>query len=457
LVEASLADQFRLLQPEERQRRLEALSDEEATRLLHDWSWWGRPSQMLPGQINTRTPDGTWVTWLAMAGRGWGKTRVGAETVRIWARDFPLVSLVGPTADDARDIMIEGESGILACCPKGERPYYRSSKRRLEWPNGGRSLIFTADEPERLRGKQHMKFWADEVGAWRYADSWDQLAFGLRLGKNPQGVVTTTPRPTLLVKGIMADPTTLITRGRTYDNASNLAKVFLQKIITKYEGTRLGRQEINAELLDDNPGALWKRENIDKFRTAKIPVLARIVVAADPAVTSNPDSDETGIIVAGMDDQRPAHFYILDDLSLSGSPDAWARKLVMAYVTQKADRIIGEVNNGGDLVEAVIRHVVIDGKPVGENASYNAVHASRGKAIRAEPIAALYEQGRVHHVGAFAVLEDQLCDWDPLVSTDSPDRLDALVWALTELSEGSGTTGMLDFYRQQAKAHKEKR
>ena len=272
LVEASLADQFRLLPPEERQRRLEAMSDEEAVRLLHDWSWWARPSQMLP--------EGDWVTWLAKAGRGWGKTRVGAETVRIWAKDFRLVSLVGPTADDARDIMIEGESGILACCPKGERPHYRPSKRRLEWPNGARSLIFTADEPERLRGKQHMKFWADEVGSWRYAESWDQLAFGLRLGKKPQGIVTTTPRPTKLIKEIMADPTTLVTHGRTYDNAGNLAKVFLNKIITKYAGTRLGRQEIEAELLDDNPGALWQRPNIDKYRVTKLPVLLRIVSAA---------------------------------------------------------------------------------------------------------------------------------------------------------------------------------
>ena len=436
LVEASLADQFRLLPPEERRRRLDSMTDEEATALLHDWSWWARQSQQLPGAVNPRTPDGTWVTWLAKAGRGWGKTRVGAETTRIWARDFRLVSLVGPTADDARDIMIEGESGIRACCPKGERPYSRSSKRRLEWPNGSRSLIFTADEPERLRGKQHMKFWADEVGSWRYADSWDQLAFGLRLGTNPQGIVTTTPRPTALVKSIMADPTTMVTHGRTYDNASNLAKVFLQKIITKYEGTRLGRQEIEAELLDDNPGALWQRPNIDKFRVTKLPVLLRIVSAADPAVTSNPDSDETGIVVAGVDDQQPPHFYVMDDCSLSASPDGWARALVLAYLRHQADRIIGEVNNGGDLVESVIRHVVIEGKPVGESASYKSVHASRGKAIRAEPIAALYEQGRVHHVGFFAVLEDQLCDWDPLVSVKSPDRLDALVWALTELSEG---------------------
>lgn len=458
LPELSLADQFRLLPPEERERRLAELDDREALALLHDWSWWARPSQVLPGpDVNLRTPDGSWVVWMCQAGRGWGKTRVGAETVRIWARDYRYVSLVGPTADDARDVMIEGESGILACCPKGERPYYRPSKRRLEWPNGSRSLVFTADEPERLRGKQHMKFWADEVGSWRYADSWDQLTFGLRLGNNPQGIVTSTPRPTKLIKDLIADPSTLITRGRTYDNGGNLAPTFLGKIIRKYEGTRLGRQELDAELLDDNPGALWKRNNIEQFRVRKMPAtLLRIVVGVDPAVTSSEDSDETGIVVAGVDGQTPPHFYVLDDCSLSDSPDAWARAAVMAYLRQQADRIVGEVNNGGDLVESVIRHVVIDGQPAGQNASYKAVHASRGKAIRAEPIAALYEQGRVHHVGAMPVLEDQLCDWDPLTSLKSPDRLDALVWAITELSEGSGTTGILDFYRGQAQEAKGK-
>jgi len=425
-TEASRADLFKLLPVEERRRRLDAMTDEDVAALEFDWGWWARPSQMVPA--------GDWVTWLAMAGRGWGKTRVGAETTRLWVQDFPLVSLVGATADDARDIMIEGESGILQICPKDERPLYLPSKRRLEWPNGAKSLIFTADEPERLRGKQHMKVWADELGAWRYAEAWAQLSLGLRLGKKPQAIVTTTPRPTALVKELKADPTTLVTKGRTYDNAGNLAPVFLKKIITKYEGTRLGRQEIDAELLEDNPGALWQRRNIDANRIAKLPQLRRIVVAADPAVTANATSDETGIIVAGLGMESPAHFYILDDLSLSASPDAWARVLVQAYLTQKADRIIGEVNNGGDLVETIIRHVELDGKRVGLNASYKAVHASRGKAIRAEPISALYEQNRVHHVGAFPILEDQLCDWDPAVSTDSPDRLDALVWALTELS-----------------------
>ena len=418
-TEASRADLFKLLPVEERRRRLDAMSDAEVAGLEFDWGWWARPSQMIP--------PGEWVTWLAMAGRGWGKTRVGAETVRQWVKDFPLVSLVGATADDARDIMIEGESGILAICPPDERPVYLPSKRRLEWPNGARSLIFTADEPERLRGKQHMKFWSDEVGAWRYAEAWDQLAFGLRLGAKPQGVVTTTPRPNALVKSIIADPTTFITRGSTYDNQRNLAPTFLKKILGKYEGTRLGRQEIMAELLEDNPGALWHRSQIDAGRITDRPELVRVVIGVDPAVTAKEDSDLTGIIAAGVDNQSPQHFYILDDRSLIASPDQWASVVVLAYHVNQADRVIGEVNNGGDMIEAVIRHKDAD-------IPFTAVHATRGKQIRAEPIAALYEQGRVHHVGAFGPLEDQMCDWDPALSTKSPDRVDALVWALTELS-----------------------
>jgi phage terminase large subunit-like protein len=447
LTEISRADHFKLLPEEERKARLASLSDQEIADLEFDWGWWARPSQMLPGDVNPRTPDGSWVTWLAMAGRGWGKTRVGAETVRMWIKNFPMVSLVGATADDARDIMIEGESGILACCPKGERPLYLPSKRRLEWPNGGRSLIFTADEPERLRGKQHMKFWADELGAWRYAEAWDQLAFGLRLGANPQGIVTTTPRPNALVKALAADPTTFITRGSTYDNKGNLAGAFLHKILTKYEGTRLGRQEIEAELLEDNPGALWQRAMIDSTRlaTGAAPELQRVAVGVDPAVTAKENSDLTGIIVAGMDNQRPPHFYVLDDRSLIATPEQWSSVAVAAYHRHQADRVVAEVNNGGDLVETIIRHK-------DANIPFTAVHATRGKAVRAEPIAALYEQGRVHHVGSFPALEDQMCDWDPAMSTKSPDRVDALVWVLTELSAASDCFGLLDWLEEQVAA-----
>lgn len=338
--------------------------------------------------------------------------------------------MIAATADDARDIMIEGESGILEICPKHERPLYKASKRQLAWPNGAKSLIFTADEPERLRGKQHMKLWADELAAWRYPESWDQAMFGLRLGDNPQAVVTTTPKPTKIIKELAKDPTTHVTKGSTYDNKANLAGAFLEQIVKKYEGTRLGRQELNAEILDDNPNALWKRSDIDDLRIRRVPDgLKRVVIGVDPSVKSKKTSDETGIIAAGVKKHEDGndHAYVLDDLSLIASPDEWAKACVKAYYDNKADRIIAEVNNGGDLVEVVIR-------TVDKRVSYKAVHASRGKAKRAEPIAAIYEQKRAHHVGSFPILEDQMCSYDPNDENgESPDRMDALVWALTEL------------------------
>ncbi len=393
------------------------LSDEEAEAILFDWSFFCRPEQL--------APDWAWRTWLILAGRGFGKTRTGAEWVREQIKQYPMVNLIAATADDARDIMIEGESGILSICPRNEQPKYVISKRRLEWPNGARSLVFTADEPERLRGKQHMKLWMDELASWRYTESFDQAMLGLRLGNNPQTVITTTPRPTKIIRDLAKDPTTHVTRGSTYDNRSNLAPAFFAEIIKKYEGTRLGRQELNAEILDDNPNALWKRERIDELRVTKMPELRRVVVGVDPAVTSNENSDETGIIIAALGEDE--HAYILNDLSLTASPDGWARKAVWGYQEYGADRLIGEANNGGDLIETVIR-------TIDRHVAYKKVHASRGKVKRAEPIAALYEQGRVHHVGSFPKLEDQMCMYDSQDENgDSPDRMDALVWALTEL------------------------
>ncbi len=420
----SWAEKWRAVPIEDRRRRLDELPPAVLEALAFDWPTWAREDQALP--------PGDWITWLILAGRGWGKTRTGAEAVRSWVRQgFDLVNLIGATADDARDIMIEGESGILAVCPPAERPLYVPSKRCLEWPNGAKSLIFTADEPERLRGKQHKKLWADEIAAWRYPESWDQASLGLRLGRNPQAVVTTTPKPTKLVKSLAADPSTHVTRGSTYDNQANLAGAFLKQIVTRYEGTRLGRQELNAEILDDNPNALFSRADIDagRIRPSDLPELARIVIPIDPAVTSKEDSDETGIVPVGMDNQDPPHFYVLEDVSGIYTPDQWAQVAVNAYHRRQADRIVGETNNGGDMIEAMIRNK-------DPNAAYVAVHASRGKIIRAEPIAALYEQHRVHHVGALPQLEDQMCEWDPIVSADSPDRMDSLVWGLTELSTG---------------------
>lgn len=379
-----------------------------------DWPRQARPAQL--------PPPGDWRIWLIIAGRGFGKSRAGAEWVRASVRDYPLVNIIGATADDARDIMIEGESGILAICPDRERPEYLPSKRRLEWPNGARSLVFTADEPERLRGKQHMRLWGDEIAAWRYPDALDQAMLGLRLGADPRAVLTTTPKPLPFLKRLLAQPTTTVTRGTTYENAANLAPAFLDQIISRYEGTRLGRQELQAELLNDVPGALWTPAMFEPRRPA--PDLRRVVVAIDPAASANEDSDETGIVVAGQG--IDGRYYVFADRSCRLSPDGWARRAVAAFDEFQADRIVAEVNNGGDMVLATLKTV----RPA---IPATAVHASRGKAIRAEPIAALYEQGRVSHVEAFETLEDQLCSWTP-ESGQSPDRLDALVWALTELS-----------------------
>ena len=395
---------------------LQTLNDAESYVLLHDWDIWARDNQKIP--------QGDWTYWLILAGRGFGKTRTGAEWVRQSVKTSKYVNLIGATADDARDIMIEGESGILAICPYDERPEYKKSERKLLWPNGATSLIFTADEPERLRGKQHEKLWADEVAAWRYPESWVQAKLGLRLGKHPQACLTTTPKPTAIIKEIASDKATVVTRGTTYDNKANLAPSFFSQIIKSYEGTRLGRQELNAEILDDNPNALWNRSNIDTYRVSEAPELMRIVVAIDPAVTSNEDSDLTGIVVAGVGHDQ--HAYVLDDKSLQASADVWARLAVKLYREYEADRIIAEVNNGGDLVQMIIRSV-------DPNVSYKEVRASRGKTRRAEPIAALYEQGRVHHVGSLPKLEDEMCEFDEVNYTKSPDRMDAMVWALSDL------------------------
>lgn len=425
--QSSLAEQFLALSIEERKKRLANLSEIEAASLLHKWEFWARPNQL--------EPAGDWVNWLVLAGRGFGKTRTGAEQVRRWVKDFPLVNLVGPTAADVRDVMVQGigaGAAIMEVCPRGERPIYEKSNRRLVWPNGAVSLLFSAEEPERLRGPQHMKLWTDELAAWKYPDeAWEQIEFGLRLGKKPQTVITTTPKPTKLIKYLAKSRETFVTSGSTYENRSNLAPKFFNTIITKYEGTRLGRQELNAELLEDRPGALWTLKAIDTDRVQACPPLTRIVIAVDPAVTSGEDSAEWGIVAAGQGPSPagvdwPPHYYVFDDRSGKFTPNDAAKIIVNAYQHYKADRVVAEVNNGGDLVEAILRTVNL-------NFAYTAVHASRGKLTRAEPVAALYEQHRVHHVGAFGTLEDQMCDYVPFLSA-SPDRMDALVWAITALT-----------------------
>jgi phage terminase large subunit-like protein len=431
----SPAELLASLPESERAAELAKLSTEAKARLLYHWPFWARPNQL--------APEGNWLTWLNMAGRGWGKTRTGSE----WIRDMvcglsPLakgkahrVALVAETAADARDVMVEGDSGLLSVHPKDYRPNYEPSKRRLTWPNGAVATLFNATEPDQLRGPQHDLGWCDELAKWQYAqETWDMLQFGMRLGDHPRQLITTTPRPIALLRTIMKDPRTVITRGGTYENSANLAKPFLENIRTKYEGTRLGRQELNAEILDDVPGSLWTREILDKRRLSKkdkLPDMQRVVVAIDPAGKSqetaiSEGTAETGIVVAGLGvDGRG---YVMDDLTCSLSPNGWARRALSGYDLYSADCVVVETNQGGDMVKQTVQSV----RP---NVKIVEVHASRGKVTRAEPVAALYEQGRVSHVGQFADLEDQMVLFTPLgIAGDTTgDRVDALVWALSQL------------------------
>jgi phage terminase large subunit-like protein len=420
-VTASLVDRLADLPKAVADALIRAVALNEAQAFEYDWRYRARPEQL--------APEGSWRTWLLMAGRGFGKTRCGAEWVRGAVQaGHRRIALIAPTAADVRDVMVEGESGILAIHPDEERPLYEPSKRRLTWPKDAQATTYSADEPERLRGPQHDAAWCDEVGAWRYPEAWDMLMFGMRLGRDPRTVVTTTTRPTKLIRELVRDPTCIVTRGSSYENRGNLAPAFFQQIVRKYEGTRLGRQELEAELLEDTPGALWNHGLIEAGRLRTPPELVRVVVAIDPAVTSGEESDETGIVVVGRDGK--GHGYVLADCSGRYAPNEWAKIAITAYKTHGADRIVAEVNNGGDMVEATIR--MID-----PNVAFKEVHASRGKVVRAEPVAALYEQGRAHHIGGFGPLEDQMTnftsDFDRDAAGYSPDRVDALVWAFTEL------------------------
>lgn len=424
----SPAELLAAMSDEERDAELGKLSKEQIAALRWHWPFWARKDQ--------RPPEGDWLTWLLLAGRGFGKSRCGSEWVRQMALDHPgcLIALVGETAADVRKVMVEGDSGILNISPPDFMPIYSPANRQLTWPNGSKAFTYNATQPDQLRGPQHHFAWCDEIAKWQYMqDSWDQLQFGLRLGDNPKQVVTTTPRPLPLIKKLVADPTTAVTRGRTMDNASNLAAPFLKQIEEKYGGTRLGRQELDGEILDDIPGALWQRALIDEARVFETPLdMDRVIVAVDPAASSEEGSDENGIVVVGMarDSDGYARGYVLEDGSLRGSPEEWATRAVHLYRKWSADRIVAEKNQGGDMVEAVIR-------AVDRSVPIKLVHASRGKIIRAEPISALYEQKRVHHVGRHDLLEDQMCTFsvDNIRGNGmgSPDRVDALVWGLTEV------------------------
>ena len=405
------------------------------TRVKYDWPLWARRGQL--------PPEDPWSIWLLLAGRGFGKTRVGAEWVRARAESgrSSRIALIARTPHEAETVMVTGESGILAVCPPWNRPSWEPTKRRLTWPNGATAFVFSSYEPDQLRGPQFDAAWCDELASWQYPQlTWDNLAFGLRLGPSPKCVVTTTPKPIDIVRDLANRDDVTLTTGSSYDNSRNLPPGYIDAIRRRYEGTSAGRQEIYAQLLKEADGALWKREWIDDHRIDLAPEddIRVKVVAIDPAVTFNPRrSDETGIIVAGSTrGPVPVHekrYWVLEDASGIMTPDAWARRAVELAHKHDATYITGETNNGGSLIESVIRHA--EG---GRFIKFKGVHATQGKRARAEPVAAIYEQGRAHHVGHFTQLEDQMCAWTT-DSPNSPDRMDALVWAINGLTElGSG-------------------
>lgn len=418
----SVAERLASLPQIERDKALAQLTEAECESLLYDWrGFLARPDQI--------APEGDWDIWLALAGRGWGKTRTGAEWVKEQiAKGCMRVAIIAETQKDLEKVMCEGDSGILSLFPEGEKPKYTKKPVEIRFPNGALIQGYNATEPDQLRGPQFDAAWCDELAKWRYArETWDQLQFGLRLGNDPKVFISTTPRPIPLIKDIVTgeEGKVVVTKGNTMDNASNLAPRFLEKIRHKYEGTRLGRQELNAEILGDIPNALWTHSQIDLSRVKEAPELQRIVVAVDPAVTNTESSDDHGIIVAGVAGNEG---YVLEDGSRKGSPMEWARRAIALYDHYQADAIVIEVNQGGDMVAQTLRSVR-------NNISIIEVRASRGKHVRAEPIAALYEQGRIHHVGSFSELEEQmtLMTSAGYEGEDSPDRVDALVWAFSKL------------------------
>jgi len=399
------------------------MTNEEAADILYDWNYWARPKQL--------EPEGDWLTWLILTGRAWGKTRTAAEWVISKARKKAKhIALIGQTVADVRDTMIKiGPSSILKISRPDFMPEYTPSNRTLIWPNGVVATTYSGDNPDQVRGPSHDIVWIDELAKFRYPDDiWSNLRFGLREGEDMRILVTTTPRPIRLIKSLVNDPDTIVVRGSTYENKDNLPDKYFDYVITPYIGTRLGQQEIEGKILGDNPNALWSRAILDKNRVAKYPELIRIVVAVDPGIkstkeeTEDEEPAETGIIVAGLGSDK--HGYVLADCSLVGSPDKWGKQVVAAFYQYKADRVVAEINQGGEMVEYVIHSIDKD-------IPFKGVHASRGKYVRAEPISALDEQGRIHHVGNFIDMEDQLCEWVP--GEKSPDRLDARVWGFTEL------------------------
>lgn len=420
---------------------MKSLSDEQAMLALYEWKLWARPNQLPP-------EDREWFTWLLRSGRGAGKTRAGAQWVISRAQaGFKRIALVGQSKGDVRDTMVEvGDSSILSCSPPWFMPHYEPSKRRLTWPSGCVAIVYSGDEPGQLRGPQHDSAWVDELAKFKYPqETWDNLMLGLRIGSNPQVVVTSTPRPIPIIKSLIAKPSTVDVRTSSYENLANLSPKYIEEVLEPLRGTRLGRQEIEGHILSDTPGALWSRDWIEKNRVRDVPreelteeqleqgmqpfqaapALISVNVAIDPAASKSKTSDETGITAQGRG-RYDGHGYFLEDASGKYSPAGWATKAISLFKKHKADKIVAEANQGGDMVKYTLN-------TIDPNVPVVLVHATRGKRTRAEPVAALYEQGKVHHVGSHPDLEDQLCDWVPHEDPTSPDRLDAAVWGFTDL------------------------
>jgi phage terminase large subunit-like protein len=415
---------------------LARLKPNELGPLLRRFRLHAHDHQLPPAFGNNGEP---WTTWLLIGGRGAGKTRAGAEWVKS-AANAPKaegegerrIALIGETEHEIREVMIEGVSGLLSVHPHDKRPVWSPSRRRLEWDNGAIAQTFSAEDPESLRGPQFSAAWADELAKWRHAEAtFDMLQFGLRLGVRPRQVITTTPRPITLLKRLIADPASAVTHAATRANAYHLSPAFIDHVVKRYDGTRLGRQELDGEIVEDRPDALWSRGMIEACRVSDAPDLQRIVVAVDPPASASKGADACGLVAAGRAQNGLCH--VIADETMSGlSPAGWAARAIALWHRLSADALVVEVNQGGDMVKSVIREADASVPVI-------AVRATRGKWLRAEPIAALYEQGKVKHLGVFPALEDEMCDFglDGLSSGRSPDRLDALVWALTHLTYGA--------------------
>ena len=416
-----------------REQFLASLNSDQLQYLLSEFAFYCHDHQLPPLLASNGEP---WSTWLLIGGRGAGKTRAGAEWVKSIANapkqdgeGERRIALIGETEHETREVMIEGVSGLLAVHPRDARPVWVPSRRRVEFSSGAIAQAFSAEDPESLRGPQFSAAWADELAKWRHAEAtFDMLQFGLRLGARPRQVITTTPRPTALLKRLIADPASALTHAPTKANAYHLSPAFIDNVVKRYDGTRLGRQELDGEIIDDRPDGLWSRGMIEMCRVAAAPDLQRIVVAVDPPASTGKGADACGLVAAGRAENGIA--YVIADETVAGlSPAGWAAKAIALWRRLQADALVVEVNQGGDMVRAVIGEA-------DRTVPVIAVRASRGKWLRAEPVAHLYEQGRVKHAGVFPALEDEMCDFglDGLSSGRSPDRLDAMVWAVSHLT-----------------------